>query len=303
MTEGIHNDKAPGTATARPRRAARQFAGLPIAQAALRFARARHAGQHREIDHAPFIAHPIEVGCLLRGDGQPDEIIAAGLLHDVLEKTATTSAELHRRFGAHIARLVESVSDDPSLDDYKSRKRELRDRVAHADPGTRAVFAADKIAKVRELALLPAWQLNEPKNRAKLAHYRASLKMLRRVDGDAPLVNRLDAELNRLPACAVTGTHSAGPITSATRSKRSKHRLRNLNDVLSELAGDRVKLARPPRRMPSVSHARIAAARRPITSLPGTRVRRGARKNVLLPAGADAERCLGRSLNARDRCY
>ena len=154
----------------------------------MRFASARHADQYREIDHAPFIAHPIEVGSLLRRDGQPDEIIAAGLLHDVLEKTATTSAELHRRFGPQIALLVESVSDDPSLGGYRPRKRELRDRVAHADPGARAVFAADKIAKVRELALLPARQLNEPKNRAKLAHYRASLEMLQRVDRDAPLV-------------------------------------------------------------------------------------------------------------------
>ena len=157
MTKCVHNNKARGAAD-RPGAGAPRglFAGLPIAQAALRFARARHAGQRREIDHAPFIAHPIEVGCLLHGDGQPDEIIAAGLLHDVLEKTATTSAELKHRFGAHVARLVESVSDDPSLGDYTTRKRELRDRVAHADPGTRAVFAADKIAKVRELALLPA---------------------------------------------------------------------------------------------------------------------------------------------------
>jgi HD domain len=139
VTEGIHNDEAPGTATARPRRAADQFAGLPIAQAALRFASARHAHQHREIDHALFIGHPIEVGSLLHRDGQRDEIIAAGLLHDVLEKTATTSAELHRRFGAQIARFVESVSDDPSLGDYKPRKRELRDRVAHADAGTRGL--------------------------------------------------------------------------------------------------------------------------------------------------------------------
>ena len=200
MTEGIHFDKAPRRATARPRRATRQFAGLPRAQAAMTFARACHAGQHREIDHAPFITHPIEVGCLLHGDGQPDEIIAAGLLHDVLEKTATTRAELQRRFGAQIARLVESVSDDPSLGDYTSRKRDLRDRVAHADPGTRAVFAADKIAKVRELALLSAWQLNEPENRAKLAHYRASLETLRRIDGLVALVARLDTELNQLLA-------------------------------------------------------------------------------------------------------
>ena len=33
----------------------------------------------------------------------------AGLLHDVREKTAATRAELQRRFGAHIARPVESV--------------------------------------------------------------------------------------------------------------------------------------------------------------------------------------------------
>ena len=222
MTQGVHNNKARGAATARAPRAARPFAGLPIAHAALRFARARHAGQRREIDGAPFIAHPLEVGFLLHGDGQPDEIIAAGLLHDVLEKTATTGAELKHRFGAHVGRLVESVSDDPSLDDYRTRKRQLRARVAHADPGTRAVFAADKIAKVREVALLPAEQLYEPKNRAKLAHYRASLKMLRRVDGDAPLVKRLDAELNRLAARAVTRTQSARLTTSATRAKRNK---------------------------------------------------------------------------------
>jgi len=177
-----------------------------VARAALRFARARHAGQYREIDHAPFIDHAIEVGWLLRRDGQPDEVIAAGLLHDVLEKTATTAAELQSRFGAQIARLVESVSDDPSIIDRTSRKRELRDRVARADARTRAGFAADKIANVRELALLPASQLDEPKHRAKLAHYRASLKMLRRVAGRAPLVQRLDVELDRLVAPTVTKT-------------------------------------------------------------------------------------------------
>jgi (p)ppGpp synthase/HD superfamily hydrolase len=123
VTEAIHTDAPPGAATARPRRAPREFAGLPIAQSAIAFATGRHAVQHREVDHAAFIAHPIEVACLLRGDGQPDETIAAGLLHDVLEKTATTSAELHRQFGAEIARLVESVSDDPSIGDYMSRKR------------------------------------------------------------------------------------------------------------------------------------------------------------------------------------
>src|SRR5437588_8096905 len=123
----MRNDTAHGPATALGR--AGWLAGLPMTQTALRFAQARHARQRREIDNEPFITHPIEVGRLLCDDGQPDEIIAAGLLHDVLEKTATTSVQLHHRFGADIVRLVESVSDDPSLGDYMSRKHDLRNRV------------------------------------------------------------------------------------------------------------------------------------------------------------------------------
>jgi (p)ppGpp synthase/HD superfamily hydrolase len=198
------NDEIPGSTTEGSRRPSQGFVGLPIAQAALRFAQRRHAGQYREIDHAPFIDHPIEVGWLLCRDGQPEEVIAAGLLHDVLEKTATTSDELARRFGTRIVRLVESVSDDPSITDYEPRKRELRHRVAQAGPDTRAVFAADKIAKVRELALLPAQRLREPTVRAKLRHYRASLKMLHRVAGELDLVDLLDAELERVVVRTVT---------------------------------------------------------------------------------------------------
>ncbi len=169
-----------------------------MSQAALEFACARHANQYREIDHAPFIIHSIEVGSLLHGDGQPDEVIAAGLLHDLLEKTQTTGAELQRRFGASIATLVESVSDDPSIDDYASRKHELRDRIERASSRTVAIFTADKISKVRELALLPSSSLDETTTRTKLAHYQESLKMLRRVAGKSALVDLLDAELNRL---------------------------------------------------------------------------------------------------------
>ena len=202
-----------------------QAPGLPIVRAAREFATARHAGQSRGVDNSPFIAHPIEVARLLDSDGQPGEVIAAGLLHDLLETTATTSPELERRFGTGIARLVESVSDDPSIGDYKARKRELRARIAHAGPDTVAIFTADKISKVRELALLPPSRLHEPQARAKLAHYVASLKMLRQVAPDGALLNRLDTELNRLVAAAATGPHNARTITDNTGSN-TKHRAR-----------------------------------------------------------------------------
>jgi len=199
-TQGIIDSYVPGSATVRPRRAAGRFAELPIAQAALNFASARHAGQYRETDHAPFIAHPI--------------------------KTGTTSAEIQRRFGTRVARLVESVSDDPSVGDYKQRKRQLRDRIAHTDPDTCAIFAADRISKVRELVLLPMSQLHRPKPRAELTHYRASLTMLRRVARDLALVDLLDTELNRLVTPAVTGPRGNDATTPIARTKHTTPRAR-----------------------------------------------------------------------------
>ena len=193
--------------------------GSSIVRAALEFATARHAGQCREVDGAPFINHPMEVGRLLEGDGQPEEVVAAGLLHDLLEKTATTTPELRRRFGVRVARLVESVSDDPSICDYAARKRELRDRVAHGGPGTVAIFTADKISKARELALLSPSQLHGPDAQAKLDHYVASLEMLRR--GSTRGVPSTTVSMPSSPAsfAASPATHAA---PRATRSLRDQ---------------------------------------------------------------------------------
>jgi (p)ppGpp synthase/HD superfamily hydrolase len=188
--------------------------GSPTVRSALAFASSRHAGQYREVDRAPFIAHPIEVARLLRRDRYPDHVVAAGLLHDLLEKTPTTDAELARRFGLRIARLVTTVSDDPSIESYDERKRDLRERVERADSDALAVFAADKVAKVREHALRPRRRRHDADTRAKLAHYGASLAMLRRVAGELALVNCLDLEFARLVAPArveLTATRTVRP--------------------------------------------------------------------------------------------
>jgi (p)ppGpp synthase/HD superfamily hydrolase len=178
-----------------------------MTRAAFGFAAARHAGQYRDIDGVPFIVHPIEVGRLLHGDGQSDHVVAAGLLHDVLEKTATPALELE--FGTRVVQLVAAVSDDPSIKEYEERKRELRDRVERSGCETLAIYAADKIAKVRELGLLSPWRASQRRNQAKLAHYRASLEMLRRAAGHTGLVMCLDAELGRLEPRALARRRDA----------------------------------------------------------------------------------------------
>ena len=80
-----------------------------------------------------------------------------------------TSAGAELKFGNRIAQLVAAVSDDPSITEYEERKRELRDRVERSRPETLAIYAADKIAKVRELGLLSTWRASHRQLRAKLA--------------------------------------------------------------------------------------------------------------------------------------
>ena len=82
----------------------------------------RHAGQVRKANSAPFLLHPLEVGALLHVFGYPERVIAAGLLHDILESSDTTVVELRMRFGLLIAGLVEAVSENPAVQDAVERK-------------------------------------------------------------------------------------------------------------------------------------------------------------------------------------
>ncbi|WP_272477436.1 HD domain-containing protein [Baekduia alba] len=175
--------------------------GLPITEAALEFAAGRHAGQLRDVDHAPFILHPLEVAHLLQGRDYPDHVIAAGVLHDVLEDTDVTREELEERFGAEVADLVAAVSEPPAAEGtYAERKARLRDVVAGASTDAAAVFAADKVAKAREfrLGLVSHGDSAAAVDRDKLDHYWACLALLERRLGPQPLVRQLRFELEAL---------------------------------------------------------------------------------------------------------
>jgi (p)ppGpp synthase/HD superfamily hydrolase len=170
---------------------------LPITRSALEFAAQQHRGQRREADHAPFILHPLEVAQLLRGRGYPDAVVAAGVLHDVIEDTGVAAAELDHRFGARVAALVTAVSEPSVSGSYPERKARLRDSIAAADADAVAVFAADKVAKVRELRMTLARRPGQV-DADKLEHYWASLALLEHRLGHHPLVRQLRFELEAL---------------------------------------------------------------------------------------------------------
>lgn len=167
----------------------------PLTRNALDFAALRHAGQTRDDGDAPFVTHPVEVACLLHEAGYSDEVVAAGVLHDILEDTDVQRDELQELFGPRVAELVGAVTDDPTIDDRAERKTALRDQVAHAGECAAVVFAADKVSKVRELRARGRHGRFQRTDEVKLEHYRASLEMLSELIPAHPLVGQLREEL------------------------------------------------------------------------------------------------------------
>jgi (p)ppGpp synthase/HD superfamily hydrolase len=173
---------------------------LPLTAAALQFAEGRHAGQRRASDGAPFVVHPLEVASLLDRAGYPDHVVAAAVLHDVLEKTDTEYSEVEALFGSEVTELVAAVSDDPTLADQDERKEELRVRVRRAGGYAPVVYAADKISKVRELHALVAGGLGEDEAASRLGRHRESLEMLDEVIPGSRMAELLRFELETLEA-------------------------------------------------------------------------------------------------------
>jgi hypothetical protein len=114
------------------------------------------------------------------------------------------------RFGSVIAGLVEAVSENSAVQDPVDRKERLRRQVAAAGAEAAAVFAADKLSKVREIRIRAACDADFTRHvalRQKLDHYTASRWMLERELGDHPVVQALAFELEALhslpPSAAV----------------------------------------------------------------------------------------------------
>ena len=82
---------------------------------AYQVARAAHAGQYRQSGE-PYITHPLAVAKILAEWHLDPQALMAALLHDVVEDTPTTKAEIAKKFGKQVAELVDGVSKIDRID-------------------------------------------------------------------------------------------------------------------------------------------------------------------------------------------
>jgi GTP diphosphokinase / guanosine-3',5'-bis(diphosphate) 3'-diphosphatase len=130
----------------------------PIARilSAATFAAERHRDQRRKgKDASPYINHPLALANLLAESGERDPtLLMAALLHDTVEDTATSFADIERAFGREVADIVREVTDDKSLPKAE-RKRLQIEHAAHLSRRAKLVKLVDKICNLHDLGVSP----------------------------------------------------------------------------------------------------------------------------------------------------
>ena len=124
---------------------------------AIVFAVNAHKGVERKGKGFPYIVHPLEAVSIVATMSSDQELLAAAVLHDVIEDTPTTFEDLKQEFGERVARLVEAESDKavkgPDAETWRQRKLDSLNRLRSADRDVKIVTIGDKLSNMRAIAL------------------------------------------------------------------------------------------------------------------------------------------------------
>ncbi|MEK7643990.1 MAG: HD domain-containing protein [Patescibacteria group bacterium] len=131
----------------------------PLVWRALNFAAKKHEGQKRKADGLPFLVHPVAVAWILSEYTDDEKIIAAGLLHDILEDVEGDNyEEIIREFGPEIAEFVKDVSEDKDPNEpienelpWMERKQSYLDHLKKTGRAARLISTADKIHNLQSM--------------------------------------------------------------------------------------------------------------------------------------------------------
>ena len=126
---------------------------MDIEKKALDFATTAHTGQKRKYTGEDYIVHPIEVAEIVKTVAYTPEMIAAALLHDVVEDTDVSLEDISIKFGPDIADLVCDLTDVSKPEDGNRAARKALDRAhtALASASAKTIKLADLISNSRSI--------------------------------------------------------------------------------------------------------------------------------------------------------
>lgn len=185
----------------------------PRLERALRWAAVCHAGQTRKGSDVPYFEHVAAVAMILDRAGFEEDVVIAGLLHDVVEDTEATFEDVADRFGPGVREVVAACSEVKL--DAEGRKRPWIDRkrdhlaaLGSVGDAARAIIVADKLHNLLSIEVdleegRPVWGLFNADRAQVLWYYRATLDGC--ASGDTRIAALLTACRERLAAVEAIG--------------------------------------------------------------------------------------------------
>ena len=184
-------------------------------EAALALAARAHRDQVRKASDSPYIVHLVQVSVILLRYGFPEDVVIAGLLHDIIEDQGYPLDSIQAEFGPQVAEMVAALTERKKEAGVKRpwelRKAESLAQIRGASTEAVAVKAADVLHSVRTLAAdlnregPSIWQHFSRGPGPTLEHYGRVAAVVRQRLGAHPLVEELDEAMLDL-AQAVAGT-------------------------------------------------------------------------------------------------
>ncbi|MEK7617584.1 MAG: HD domain-containing protein [Patescibacteria group bacterium] len=113
---------------------------------ALEFASIAHKGQLRKFPaNVPYISHLAAVALILSSSSYDEDVVVAGVLHDIIEDTPFKAEDIIDNFGNEVYNLVVSVTENKSLP-WAERKEKYLRQIREASAEAKAISAADLLA-------------------------------------------------------------------------------------------------------------------------------------------------------------
>ena len=169
---------------------------------AARIAVEAHVNQKRKGDGSPYVVHPFMVAYKLTRHGFSETIVAAALVHDVLEDTDVGEERLRDMLGEEVVCIVKAVSEDKTLV-WEDRKEKYLEMVRESSPEVWAVSCADKIHNLESILAVHAasgdevWGKFKRGKEQKLALEEKTLALFKEL-WQHPLVNEYEQLVTRL---------------------------------------------------------------------------------------------------------
>ena len=120
----------------------------PRLERAIRVATIAHEPQRRKGSDTPYITHPYSVMCVASAVTDDEDVLIACLFHDVIEDVPERypRVQMVAEFGERVASIVDGVTKDDSIKDWKARADAYLDHLEHtASDESVIVSLSDKI--------------------------------------------------------------------------------------------------------------------------------------------------------------